>query len=379
MSHAGRDVAGLTALAEVAVIIVGFGNADDVACCLRALRGLKGGPRFDVFIAENSGPGGMHALRRALTAEGSPCRLAAPSCPALPLSPGLSATRFSLPRDDGGADALVHIALMPANLGYASAINAWLRVLMPLPGWRAAWLLNPDTEPAPAALLELARQALGQGMIASQVVSAVPANAVRTCGLRWCKITARTVAVGCDAIKGRETISDGFESWIDAPDGASIYVTRGLIDRIGLMDERYFLYYEDLEWGLRAKSIHQLGYAHASIVLHKGGTTIGSAPTRADNSTLAVFMEFRNRVLFVRHRYGTWLPWTMLMQTLHIATYLAVGSIPNVLAACQGLMAGWRDETGRPDRALRLYAGQNEAACARPVRPSVFETEQSSR
>jgi GT2 family glycosyltransferase len=345
-------------LPEVAVIIVGFQNAADVVGCLRALGRTRPAPRFDVFIAENGGSEGFTGLRTALTARASPCRQVHDARQGIARSPGSAEMHFSLPRIDGEDDVRVHVAQMPENLGYAGAVNAWLRPLLQRPGWRAAWILNPDTAPTPSALFELSEHSSrrNKGMVGSQIVCTALPGHVQGWGLSWRNVTSRTVAVGSGAAGAVEPDPDIIEAQMDAPNGASLFVTRQLIERIGLMDERYFLYFEDLEWGCRAKRLEELGYAHRSVVPHQGGTTTGSASTRAGRSRLAVYMEFRNRILFVRHQHHAWLLWTVLMQILHAVAYLPSGSFANVLAAGQGWFAGLRGETGRPGRVLELHA-----------------------
>ena len=358
------------ALAEVVVIIVGFGNAADIVDCLRALSRTQHGPRFEVFIAENGGPEALKALVDALMGPESPCQHLRDERTSIHQSPMAEAMIFSLPRADRSDDALVHIARMSENLGYAGGINAWLRPLLDLPGWHAAWILNPDTEPTPTALFELADYAKRskKGMVGSRIISPTMRGDGHLCGLRWRKITSRTVSVDHPAIAIFFGAPSDMEALMDAPDGASIYVTRELIERIGLMDERYFLYYEDLEWGFRAKAQGELGYAHRSRVPHKGGTTIGSSPNRATRAPLAVYMEFRNRILFVRDQYPTWLRWTLLIQLAHVASYLLAGSLNNMVAASRGLLAGLRGESGKPIEFLRTL----EAPTARSLRPASF-------
>jgi N-acetylglucosaminyl-diphospho-decaprenol L-rhamnosyltransferase len=261
----------------------------------------------------------------------------------------------------------VHVVQMSENLGYAGAINAWLRTLLKLPGWHAVWILNPDTEPTPSALLELAKYAKthAKGMVGSRIVDPSKPGEVAIRGLRWNRIAARTTAVDRRASVAIEPDSTEVEAQLDAPSGASLYVTRDLIDRIGLMDERYFLYFEDLEWGCRAKALGALGYAHQSIVPHEGGTTIGSAATRAGSSRLSVYLEFRNRILFVRQWHRAWLPWTVVMQAVHIAAFMSVGSFRNMYAAARGLSAGLRGEVGRPDRILQSHLARDNRVLAR--------------
>ena len=57
----------------------------------------------------------------------------------------------------------VHVAEMSENLGYAGGINAWLRPLLSVDGWKAAWIINPDTEPRPDALTKLSAIRSGAG------------------------------------------------------------------------------------------------------------------------------------------------------------------------------------------------------------------------
>jgi N-acetylglucosaminyl-diphospho-decaprenol L-rhamnosyltransferase len=369
--------------AEVVVIIVGFRNASDIACCLRALSRCGRGPRFDVCIAENGGPEGWAALREVLLGESSPCRDSKDMNIPLKSSPGFPDECLSLPRALGGDDAHVYLREMPENLGYAGAINACLRSLMEISGWQAAWILNPDTEPMPSALFELADHAnrSKKGMIGSLITSTTSPEHIRSRGLGWRKVTARTISVDRHTTAAVKQSPSDMESRLDAPDGASIFITRDLIERMGLMDERYFLYFEDIDWGLRAKSLGELGYADRSIVLHKGGTTTGSSGTRKGRSRLAVYLEFRNRLLFVRERHLSWLPWTVLMQAVHIATYVTAGSFTNTLAALRGTLAGLRGESGRPDSILEeheaLRAGSQAVAGGRRSNERVVASSRS--
>ena len=182
--------------------------------------------------------------------------------------------------------------------------------------------------------------------------SAYP-NLVHSRGLAWRKFAANARAVDYRTPVTPAPNPDDVEARLTSPSGASLYVTRDLIERIGLMDERYFLYFEDLEWGHRAKILGGVGYAHRSVVPHAGGTTIGTSGSRVTLSRLAVYLEVRNRILFVRDKYPAWLPWTIVMQIVHIGTFGAVGAFRNMLVGLQGLVAGISGEVGRPDWILK--------------------------
>ncbi|MEH2507272.1 N-acetylglucosaminyl-diphospho-decaprenol L-rhamnosyltransferase [Bradyrhizobium sp. AZCC 1578] len=342
---------------QVVVVVVGFRNAGDVADCLRALARARREPTFEVFIAENGGPVAMDSLVKLLVANGGPCQ--AISEPELPIDSPLMLRRhlFRLVNTDGSLGSRVYVAEMVDNLGYAGAINAWLRPLLQIPGWQGTWILNPDTEPTPSALAELVAYSArcGKGMVGSCTTLTTNPDCVHSRGLAWRKLAAKTLAIDYHAPITPAPNPDDVEARLIAPSGASCYVTRNLIEQIGLMDERYFLYFEDLEWGCRAKHLGEIGYAHSSVVPHKGGTTIGTSGSRAKLSVLAVYLEFRNRILFVRDRYPAWLPWTVLMQIVHACSFGAVGAFKNMMAGFRGLLAGISGEVGRPDRILKAH------------------------
>jgi GT2 family glycosyltransferase len=59
------------------------------------------------------------------------------------------------------------------------------------------------------------------------------------------------------------------------------------------MDESFFLYWEEVDWAVRAKAACGVGYAHKSVVPHVMGTTTGSAGSRAKRSAFSVYLGHR--------------------------------------------------------------------------------------
>jgi GT2 family glycosyltransferase len=338
---------------KTVVTIVGFGNASDIVDCLRALANADPQPAFEVFIAEN---GGADAMDRLVDAVDGICRAVAENGVRSDPSVTVRTRQFRLIRADGVSGSLVHISEMTENLGYAGAINAWLRPLLQLPGWDGVWILNPDTEPAPSALRALVEYAKCErkGMVGSCIISPAKPHHVHMRGLAWRKVMAKTLAIDRHAPVAMVPDSAEVEARVHAPSGASCYVTRALIERIGLMDERYFLYFEDLEWGCRTQQLGGSGYAHRSIVLHKCATTIGPSSVHTA-SPLSVYLATRNGILFVRQRYPRWLLWTILMQFVHISRFGLRGAVTNMWAGFRGLMAGIHGEVGRPDGMLQSH------------------------
>lgn len=351
--------------AGIPVIIVTFRNAEDAAGCLRALARADAGPRVAIYICENGGREAADRLIAVLTGPDGPCD-PAPLPPALLPPRFVRVSRFRLRAGGAARQQIdVHVGEAVENLGYGGGVNAWLEPLLAVPDWSGVWVLNPDAEPAPDALMQLESYAAlhDRAMIGSRLSAGRRLDIVHCRGLAWRKWRAATRAVDFLAAASICPPPGDVDRRLDAPSGASMYVTRGCVERIGLMDERYFLYFEDLDWGLRAKRHGGVGYAHASIVVHEGGTTIGTSPSRRTQSPLAVYLDFRNRILFVRKHFAVWVPWTVLAELAEIAEYARLRTFRNMLAAARGLAAGLAGRTGRPDSILRVHL-----QAERPVR-----------
>jgi GT2 family glycosyltransferase len=77
--------------------------------------------------------------------------------------------------------------------------------------------------------------------------------------------------------------------------GAAMMLKREVIEKTGLMNEHYFLYYEELDWSARIKRAgYRIIYIPATHILHKESISTGK------NSPLQVYYLNRNRLLFVR-------------------------------------------------------------------------------
>ena len=77
--------------------------------------------------------------------------------------------------------------------------------------------------------------------------------------------------------------------------GAAMLVPRKVIEKVGLMAEIYFLYYEELDWGEQIrKNGFEIFYVHNSIVYHK------ASATTVANSALKTYYLNRGRLIFMR-------------------------------------------------------------------------------
>ncbi len=97
-----------------------------------------------------------------------------------------------------------------------------------------------------------------------------------------------------------------------------MFVSREFIEDVGLMDERYFLYFEDLDWSERAKRKgYELKYCWKSKVYHKEGGSIGSSSKGEKKSKLADYYGIRNRIIFTKKFYPQY-QWSVYLSLLGV-------------------------------------------------------------
>ena len=82
------------------------------------------------------------------------------------------------------------------------------------------------------------------------------------------------------------------------PHGAAMLISRINLQRVGLMKENYFLYYEELDWGhqIREKGL-KVGVCPSCEIVHKASATTGKI------SELKLYFQTRNRILFARKNF----------------------------------------------------------------------------
>ena len=80
--------------------------------------------------------------------------------------------------------------------------------------------------------------------------------------------------------------------------GAAMFIKREAIDKVGLMPECFFLYYEEIDWSMMfTRAGYEIWYDPSCTVYHKESQTTGQ------NSPLRTYYITRNRLLLVKRNY----------------------------------------------------------------------------
>lgn len=167
---------------------------------------------------------------------------------------------FEKARRDFGATVFIR---NEENVGFARGMNVGIRFAI-AHGAEYLWILNNDTEVDAQALRELASAAKiqGNGALLSPIVLTPHGDPWFSGGeIRWWRMRVEHVYPGLQG--GDAPYETGFLS------GCALFFSKKAIVKLGLFDERYFLYYEDADLSVRAKRLGmKLLMIPKSIVLH---------------------------------------------------------------------------------------------------------------
>jgi GT2 family glycosyltransferase len=159
------------------------------------------------------------------------------------------------------------------NLGFAGGNNVGIRWAL-AQGADAVWLLNNDATAdigALEALLATWRNRPNAGAIGTLIYEMARPNVLQCWGGGWINLWTG---------RAREFSYRVDEEGIDYVSGCSLFLPRKAVERGGLLDEGFFMYFEDAELSLRyRKAGFSLAVAEGALVFHKGGAS--SAPGRA--------------------------------------------------------------------------------------------------
>jgi hypothetical protein len=198
-------------------------------------------------------------------------------------------------------------------------------------------LLNNDTQADPA-LLERLLLALEQdpaaGAAAPLIYYRVPSQRI------WYAGGMLRPGLGWVAHRGVRALDRGQYRAVEPTGyltGCCLLAWRAVWEKVGLLDERYFIYAEDADWCLRARAAgYRLLFVPTARLWHQVSAASGQA------SPWKIYHRLRaNLTLFATHARGlarlTWLPAFVAWQVALMTWLLARGHAPAALAVPRAL------------------------------------------
>lgn len=184
------------------------------------------------------------------------------------------------------------------NLGYSGGNNMGVKFALRQDDCAYLWILNNDTtvdENALCAMIEK-QKAVGCGGVGSAVLHYRERNKIQLVGGRL--DLQNFVIRGVLADEPLENLRADLP--IDTLSGPSFLLTADFVRAVGLFDETYFLYCEELELAARAKAKgFSLAYAETAYVYHKGSASAGKKSTAYRDYHVA-----RSWLIFIKRHHA---------------------------------------------------------------------------
>lgn len=250
---------------RVAIIVLNWNDYEDTAECLKSLERLNY-PNFHVYLVDNHSSDHSYEKLRE------------------------DHRRHKLTYD-------ISFLQTESNLGFAGGNNLAIKKAYEA-GYDYFWLVNDDAVVTPDALTELVKTIKSDqkiGIVGSKMYY-YNSNKIWFAGGRVSSWTGQTHHIGY----GEEDHGQYDQQRpVEFITGCSLLFRRALIDRIGLMREFYFLYYEETEWNIRARQAgFKVVYQPKSRIYHKVSTATGG---EENPDPYVAYYDLRNEYWMIKH------------------------------------------------------------------------------
>ena len=299
-----RMMAVVAVAPRVLVVVLDWNGAEDTLACLESLEGLDY-PAFDVLVIDNG-------------------------------------SRVSVAPEVRRRFPSHRCVELPVNLGYAGGNNVGLRKAL-ADDYAYAWVLNNDTVVDSGALIAAvaAARESGAAAVGGKVLDfADPSRLWMTYGaIDYRQSLIRLTGWG-ERDRGQYDARRDVE-WVP---GCALLLSCAALREVGLFDEEFFAYHEDVDWCTRARARGwRVVYEPRSVVRHKGNRTLGGATYTSPRK----YLSARSTVLFARKHATAWQRaklWTCILVTLPFVYLrrLASGEAAGVRLKVRGWIDGLR-------------------------------------
>lgn len=200
-----------------------------------------------------------------------------------------------------------HLICNQSNEGFAKPNNQGLRVA----SGRYALLLNSDTVVRPHALEKLVHfmdmhpdvGACGPRLIYPDGRLQPSCRSFPSLWRHFCDMSGLENLFPKSIFGNFETrFTYDRDAEVDQPMGAALLVRREVIERIGYLDERFTIYYNEVDWCQRiTRAGWKIVFVHQAEIIHHGGKT-----TELTNRSFEQLDEMnRNMLFYYEKHFGT--------------------------------------------------------------------------
>ncbi len=202
------------------------------------------------------------------------------------------------------------------NLGYAKAVNQGIKVAK----GDYLFILNPDTKLTKDAidkLLEFTKIHPDAGVVAPQLLNS-DGSVQPSCYHEPTIFNAiKEYFLGIKSAYDKYAPRGNTPKQVDAVVGAAMFIPKITIEKVGLLDERFFMYFEDLDFCRRVRrSGLSVYYLPTSEIFHEHGGVTRTVPEQARNWLIQSSIIYHGRVKHTLLTIVLWLgqKWKRLVE-----------------------------------------------------------------
>jgi len=240
---------------KVSIVLVNWNNAYDTISCIKSLKKINY-PNYEIIVVDNSST------------------------------------------DDSTKELAnvnnINLILNDSNLGFAGGNNVGIKYILKGDS-DFVLLLNNDTVVEKSFLTVLVKRAIADkniGVLGGKIYYYSDPAKIWSAGGGMTKLMKRTFQYG-------ENKSDeerfNRQKDVDFLSGCCMLIKRDVFEKVGLLDEDYFMYYEDVDFCLRAKKFCKIIYTPEAIIWHKVSVTT--------EKSYRDYYRMRNYVYLLKKRY----------------------------------------------------------------------------
>jgi hypothetical protein len=235
----------------------------------------------------------------------------------------------------------VHLIENDRNYGFAEGNNIGMRQVLETSNPKYILLLNNDTIVDPAFLSELVTVAESDpkiGIVGPKIYYYDEPTRIHFAGGTYLRRIGQPFHIGqneWDEGQYDETKETGYIT------ACALLIKKGVIEDIGLLDRDYFIYYEELDWTLKArKKGYRIVFVPKARVWHRVSRVSGLG------TPFYTYFSTRNRIRFVR-KNASMLDFVLLFLPYFLAVRFAGPLLLFIIRgrwrAIKALIAGTRD------------------------------------
>lgn len=248
-------------------------------------------------------------------------------------------------RERYGDKEQIELAELDDNYGFSYANNEGIRLAK---AWGAdvVLLINNDTEVEKTMLAELlaCAERHPDSMIVPKIYYSDARRRIWSAGGSVSPVVRKVRHIGLNE-EDRGQYDE--EKRIFFATGCCLLLPMQVIDRAGMLDERFFLYYEDTEYSFRLQELGiDIYYCPQAVMYHKVG-----ASSKGEDSPLCAYYIARNwllcNCLHMGRRYPLFLAYYVVNRTVCCLLWLLRGKGALVRATWRGIRDFHRGKFGK--------------------------------